>query len=186
MLEDFLAKKVESLDDIPAQTRLDEDVVHAAKGRGLLHSEKSVLEFIDDLHGVNFDEEQVDAFYSSLPEHLQEEKNIALAIIHQLKCSYWKGEEILDKIPSLRHSKLVVVEIMGKNRDCFDGKPDELVAKCPPQFLDDKDFMLDALRSNEDNIHLASERLLSDADFVQSAISIDAAIIGSTSPEFHL
>lgn len=198
------ANKVKCLAAIPLERRFDMDVMSTALYRGLFNDPDSVLAFIKDVTTAmpkvrphterESDLTWIDIFrfYSYyLPKHLKESEAVALAFIHQLKCSHQTGTAILQMVPRLKQSRDAVLGVLGSRRpDITDAdeelEPDEYLSDCPSEFLDDRDFMLEAVRSNGSNLTFASERLRSDPDLMMAVVSYDATLIRHTSPEFQL
>ena len=167
--------------DIPEDMKSNRTVIMAALEAGMIRDfsdlpasmrhDKSVLLAFIKANDDRLDEE----LYCDLPDHLQKDEEIAMALLKAKYCWY---EDIFEKLPSLYRNR----EAMMAIHDRF---PAEFVRECP--FRDDKEFILAAYENNGGNLRYASDRLLSDRDFMDAASDLfRCSFITFAPPEFQV
>lgn len=126
--------------------------------QNMRHDKKVLLSYIRA-----YGESESESFFANLPYRLQRDVEIVVAL---LKTGYKSYEFIFDKLPYLFQSREAMMATAKVVYDHLSDYP-EFVAKCG--FRDDKEFMLAAYKSDKGSLEYASERLLSDRDFMVAA-----------------
>jgi len=173
------------LDDVPSEMKSDTQLLQVALKENIIRfkdlPEKMQSERTFILAAAEAD--NPDDFYPLLSEHLQTDEELCLGI---LKRGYSSLSSIFNKVPSLYSSRDAVMAATNKNVNTFPRGLSEIIGQCP--FRDDQELMLAACERHFDCLGHASDRLLSDRDFILTCLSwsIDSECLLYTSEEFQL
>ena len=196
MIEDILSqvqsKEITSFGAIPAWLRMDRDILSKALECGMLDSKDAILDFAS---GIKDDKDEggniwqrweicCDDFklYSMLPEDVQSDEDVAIAL---LEAGYNDYHSVLEKIPSLCQSKRAIKALLLINQYDFGYREydlDEFIQDSP--FLGDKELMILAANTNDNNLDLVEDHLFEDRDFVENIKS--PWTISYSSDEFQM
>mmetsp|Transcript_17117 Transcript_17117/g.25949 ORF Transcript_17117/g.25949 Transcript_17117/m.25949 type:complete len:644 (+) Transcript_17117:3-1934(+) len=186
---------LDSFKRVPEAMKLNPAVIEVSINNGIVDfcslqkharlDKNTILSFIKGVKDRGGECDLPLSFYSKLPDKLQEDEEIALAIL-DVGFGYEYPKRIFKKLPQLSRSRKAMLSMFDielcRNSDDY---VFDLVAECP--FRDDEEFMLAACKCCDDIAELASGRLLSDRDFMVALADLGCvSFICYATSEFQL
>jgi len=181
------SKAITSFADIPEMHRINPGVLSKAVECKWFNSKEAILSFHASVKEACELWDDRCAYwegfelYSKLPKHLQLDKEVVLIL---LELGSGEIDLMFKNFPSLVKSKKVLIEMLHINHYNLDKgyEVNSFIRDSP--FCGDKDFMIDAVELEQDNIEVVNDELFEDRDFVERVEHPRA--IAKSSEEFQI
>ena len=182
------SKEITNFSDIPEMHRINPGVLSkAVECKWFINSKEAILSFqasvkeACELWGDRWEYWGGFELYSTLPKHLQLDKEVVLIL---LELGSGEIDLMFKNFPCLVKSKKALIAMLRINHYNLDkGYEVKSFIRDSP-FCGDKDFMVDAVELEQDNIEVVNDELFEDRDFIERVEHPRA--IAKSSEEFQI